>query len=125
MEIPRYWRLRKQRYNLTGEVCPECEGKIIPPRDKCPESGCGKNLGSFNKDTSLDKVRKLGETSQSKVRGAEEYWESFLTGVVIAQQTSGVSPSALLEIILGRGEKVMDRERFVQGVLAVQKRLGE
>lgn len=39
MEIPRHWRLRKQRYNLTGEVCPHCEAKIFPPRDVCPECG--------------------------------------------------------------------------------------
>jgi uncharacterized protein len=40
MEIPRHWRLKKQRYNLVGEVCPHCEVKIFPPRDVCPE--CGK-----------------------------------------------------------------------------------
>lgn len=39
MEIPRHWRLRKQRYNLTGEVCPHCEAKLFPPRDVCPECG--------------------------------------------------------------------------------------
>jgi uncharacterized OB-fold protein len=40
MEIPRHWRLRKQRYSLVGEVCPHCETKLFPPRDICPE--CGK-----------------------------------------------------------------------------------
>ncbi len=39
MEIPRYWRLNKQRYALVGEVCPHCEGKIFPPRDVCPHCG--------------------------------------------------------------------------------------
>jgi uncharacterized OB-fold protein len=41
MEIPRHWRLKKQRYSLVGEVCPHCEAKIFPPRDICPE--CGKD----------------------------------------------------------------------------------
>ena len=41
MEIPRHWRLRKQRYSLVGEVCPHCDAKIFPPRDFCPE--CGQN----------------------------------------------------------------------------------
>lgn len=41
MEVPRHWRLRKQRYSLVGEVCPHCEAKIFPPRDVCPE--CGKD----------------------------------------------------------------------------------
>jgi uncharacterized OB-fold protein len=39
MEIPRHWRLRKQRYSLTGEVCPHCDAKLFPPRDVCPECG--------------------------------------------------------------------------------------
>lgn len=41
MEIPRHWRIRKQRYGLVGEVCPHCETKLFPPRDICPE--CGKD----------------------------------------------------------------------------------
>jgi hypothetical protein len=36
MEIPRHWRLRKQRYSLTGEICPEGH-KLFPPRDICPQ----------------------------------------------------------------------------------------
>lgn len=40
MEIPRHWRLKKQRYSLIGEVCPHCDVKIFPPRDICPD--CGK-----------------------------------------------------------------------------------
>lgn len=39
MEIPRHWRLKKQRYSLVGEVCPHCEAKLFPPRDVCPECG--------------------------------------------------------------------------------------
>ncbi|OGJ06067.1 hypothetical protein A2192_02725 [Candidatus Nomurabacteria bacterium RIFOXYA1_FULL_35_17] len=36
MEIPRHWRLRKQRYFLQGEICPDCDFPIFPPRDICP-----------------------------------------------------------------------------------------
>ena len=36
MEIPRHWRLKKQRYALVGEICPQCDSKIFPPRDVCP-----------------------------------------------------------------------------------------
>ena len=36
MEIPKYWRLKKQRYALTGEICPHCGEAIFPPRDVCP-----------------------------------------------------------------------------------------
>ncbi|HKZ44051.1 MAG TPA: Zn-ribbon domain-containing OB-fold protein [Anaerolineales bacterium] len=39
MEIPRHWRLKKQRYGLVGEICPHCESRIFPPRDICPDCG--------------------------------------------------------------------------------------
>ena len=39
MEIPRHWRLKKQRLALIGEVCPHCQAKIFPARDVCPECG--------------------------------------------------------------------------------------
>jgi len=39
MEVPRHWRLKQQRYSLTGEICPHCESKIFPPRDICPTCG--------------------------------------------------------------------------------------
>ena len=39
MEVSRHWRLKKQRYGLTGEVCPHCDSKIFPPRDVCPDCG--------------------------------------------------------------------------------------
>lgn len=39
MEIPRHWRLKKQRYALVGEVCPHCDAKLFPPRDVCPHCG--------------------------------------------------------------------------------------
>lgn len=49
MEIPRHWRLKKQRYGLMGEVCPHCDAKIFPPRDICPECGQeAKNLFQFS-----------------------------------------------------------------------------
>jgi uncharacterized OB-fold protein len=39
MEVPRHWRLRRERYALVGEVCPHCDRKIFPPRDLCPDCG--------------------------------------------------------------------------------------
>lgn len=39
MDIPRHWRLKKQRYALIGEVCEHCNAKLFPPRDICPECG--------------------------------------------------------------------------------------
>jgi hypothetical protein len=49
MDIPRHWRLQKQRYALTGEVCDHCDAKLFPPRDICPECGVeAKTLFQFS-----------------------------------------------------------------------------
>lgn len=37
MGLPTHWRLKNQRYKLTGEVCLKCGAKLFPPRDVCPE----------------------------------------------------------------------------------------
>jgi len=37
MEIARHWRLKKQRYNLVGSICPNCKEKYFPPREICPK----------------------------------------------------------------------------------------
>ncbi len=39
MEVPRHWRLKKQRYSLTGEICPSCKAVLFPPRAVCPHCG--------------------------------------------------------------------------------------
>ncbi len=39
MEVPRHWRLKKQRYALVGEVCPNCKTPLFPPRAVCPHCG--------------------------------------------------------------------------------------
>ena len=37
MEIPKHWRLRKQRYALEGNECLRCKEPVFPPRPTCPE----------------------------------------------------------------------------------------
>jgi uncharacterized OB-fold protein len=39
MGIPILWRTTKERYSLQGEVCPECERVVFPPRRLCPYCG--------------------------------------------------------------------------------------
>ena len=36
MDIPRYWRLKDQRYRLQGTVCEDCGHHSFPPRLVCP-----------------------------------------------------------------------------------------
>lgn len=40
VEIPRHWRVKKQRLALVGEVCPHCDYKIFPPRGEAPCPNC-------------------------------------------------------------------------------------
>jgi uncharacterized protein len=49
MEIPRHWRIRKQRYSMVGGVCPNCETKMFPAREICPNCGNGSPV-SINLD---------------------------------------------------------------------------
>lgn len=35
MDIPRYWRLREQRYRLQGKKCTDCGELSFPPRIVC------------------------------------------------------------------------------------------
>ena len=44
MEIPRHWRIRKQRYSMVGGVCPVCEAKMFPVREVCPNCGHGSQM---------------------------------------------------------------------------------
>jgi uncharacterized OB-fold protein len=37
MDIPRYWRLRDQRYRLKGSICKQCGWYSFPPRQICPK----------------------------------------------------------------------------------------
>ena len=37
MDVPRYWRLRDQRYRLKGSVCKSCGFYSFPPRQICPK----------------------------------------------------------------------------------------
>ncbi|RZN62442.1 Zn-ribbon domain-containing OB-fold protein [Methanonatronarchaeum sp. AMET6-2] len=36
MTVPRFWRKIRNRYNLEGTKCRECENTYFPPRNLCP-----------------------------------------------------------------------------------------
>ena len=44
MGIPILWRTTKERYSLQGEICPECERAVFPPRRLCPYCGCAADV---------------------------------------------------------------------------------
>ncbi len=47
MEVPRHWRLRKQRYRLVGEVCPHAMQKSSRRGNVCPRAGNDDKTESF------------------------------------------------------------------------------
>jgi uncharacterized OB-fold protein len=54
MEIPRHWRIRKQRYSMVGGSCPNCQTKTFPAREVCPNCGHGSQISDqLNHDTLL------------------------------------------------------------------------
>jgi uncharacterized OB-fold protein len=50
MGIPILWRTTKERYSLQGEVCPECERIVFPPRRLCPYCGREHEVEAFKAD---------------------------------------------------------------------------
>ena len=98
MEIPRHWRLRKQRYNLTGEVCPHCDAKIFPPRDVCPE--CGLDAKKVYQFSGRGEVYSYS-TVYSPPKDYEEFAPYTVAlvrleeGPLVAAQLTDVEPSAL------------------------------
>lgn len=47
MEVPRIWRQEKEKYRLTGNICPDCETPHFPSRNVCPD--CGTVESSYSK----------------------------------------------------------------------------
>jgi len=75
MEVPRHWRLKKQRYRLVGEECPHCEVKIFPPRDICPECNHGtlnNNLDMFVRNDLIEANRVKSELERRQAIPTEK-----------------------------------------------------
>lgn len=49
MEISRHWRLRGQRYGLTGSACTQCGKTFFTPRAVCDEcQSAGSEVYEYN-----------------------------------------------------------------------------
>lgn len=42
MEVPHHWRLKKQRYAMTGTSCILCGAPSLANKAVCPKCGSGK-----------------------------------------------------------------------------------
>ncbi len=97
-ELARNWRLREQRYQLTGNRCAECGAKFFPPRQVCTEC----------RSTSLDPYQFSGKGelySYTTLRQAPSGFESQAPysigmvrldeGVMVEAQLTDVNPEDL------------------------------
>ena len=49
MEVSRHWRMKAERYALTGRVCPQCGRALLRGREICPHcEGQATETYSFN-----------------------------------------------------------------------------
>ena len=95
MDIPRYWRLREQRYHLTGVKCLDCGNLIFPPKKVCPKCK-SRNLEAY-------KFPKKGTVySFTTIYQAVEAFEQNVPYVVaIIELEKGVRITAQLTDIKG------------------------
>lgn len=81
MEVPRYWRLKAQRYRLEGSICPDCGQKSFPPRAVCPECR-GEKVETL-----------VGYMSESTGLTRKEIRRVDISEVVISESRAGVEPA--------------------------------
>lgn len=116
IEIARHWRLNPQRYQLIGEVCPQCQGKIFPPRDVCPYCADDERQPAF-------KFSGRGEVySYSTIHTAPEGYEELAPytvalvkleeGPLITAQLTDVDND---EVKIGMPVEMVTRKLYTQG----------
>ncbi|MEA3460128.1 MAG: Zn-ribbon domain-containing OB-fold protein [Chloroflexota bacterium] len=115
MNIPRYWRLQNQRYNLIGEVCEKCGAKLFPPRDVCPE--CGNPVAASYAFSGQGEIY-----SYSTVHQAPEGYEEFVPytvalvkleeGPLVTAQLTDVDPD---EVRIGMAVEMVTRKLREEG----------
>lgn len=57
MNAPEIWRLRKQRLQLIGSNCGACLIVHFPPREICPDCGCGGS--AFDPEKAMELRKKV------------------------------------------------------------------
>ncbi len=83
MEVPRFWRETRARYNLEGVRCGNCEKVFFPPREVCPD--CHRaSIGRMEKF----KLSGKGEVySFSTIHSAPDYFKDEVPYIVALIKT--------------------------------------
>ena len=66
MDIPRNWRLNKERIEFHGIECPHCSAKMFVSRDICNECGRPTTIEQLRSGKIITKGNKEQETTYSK-----------------------------------------------------------
>jgi len=115
MDIPRYWRLREQRYHLTGTKCQSCGDLSFPPRKICPKCHSRKmNDYSFQK-------RGVIYSFTTIYQATEQFEYNVPYTVAIIELEKGVKVTAQLtdirntEIEIGMPVEMVIRKIYEEG----------
>ncbi len=114
--ITAHWRLNKERYNLVGEICLDCESAIFPPRDLCPE--CGGNRCIEHKFSGKGEVYSHTDVLEAPEGHIENtpYTIALVKleeGPLITAQLTDISHSQKVEI--GMPVEMVTRKIFADG----------
>ena len=115
MELPRYWRLQRERYLLEGAECVGCGEKLFPARSVCPECS-SRELVPF-------RFAGIGEVySFSTIHKAPEGFEEYAPftvalvkldeGPLITAQLTDVDPE---EVVTGLPVEMVTRKLSEDG----------
>jgi len=115
MELPKNWRLRKQRYSMVGEICEKCGARIFPPRDVCPE--CSKPAATPYTFSGKGTVYSYATVFQAP-KGFEEYVPYTVAmvkleeGPMVAAQLTDVDHE---EVKIGMPVEMVTRKLYEEG----------
>ena len=94
MQVPRNWRLQKQRYSLIGEVCEHCGVKLFPPRDVCPE--CSHGSQTLYQFTGIGNIHSFSQVFDPPNGHIEN--TTFIVALIKLEEGSVILPMIVLLI---------------------------
>lgn len=105
-----YWRTNRQRLALMGEVCPNCQAKLFPPRDVCPHChGPAKEPYTFSGKGSVYSYSTMYH-APAGYEGAAPYvvaWVKLEEGPMVTAQLADVDPE---DVYIGMPVEMVTRK---------------
>ncbi|MBN1406952.1 MAG: Zn-ribbon domain-containing OB-fold protein [Calditrichaceae bacterium] len=115
MDIPRYWRLKDQRYRLQGRKCKDCGNLSFPPRLVCQKCKSRKSvphefkgLGKLYTYTAIYQAPDRFDPMVPYIVGLIDLEE----GVRITAQVTDVLPE---DVVIGMDLEMVIRKIYADG----------